>query len=491
MKVSLEVSRGGIIGQTVRLQVEFTESSIDPSTIALFTPYQVQDVDIYSTSSGGTPIATLTPTQISTGIFEIEWIPPASLDQGIYYDEWKWISVAGKSVRIQRYNFSLVSVPEPITDDVIVDNLEKRPEPTIPDDETDPPRFGQIIETTKDVFVLELKKFFDRNRISSNRLREIPTIKKFDFSYKRNESSYETAVKVIRKMPDIDENLPLVAVLAATGRNLPMGIGGQFVAPVSARTFVQGSQIETFALEDNQTLIYRTTTPQGEQLTSIVTFRGHRFVNIAAATAQEVIDEINFQALYAKASVGEGGRINLAYGGPVTAPERNGITGDIEIGDEEGDAGTAASVLGFIAGQKSEYSATVPFNRYHQAMSLDMALEIVSEGENTRTELIDLVWSFFTFYMDERDYMFLGRSIFDPSIPNETYQVIIKPDPSMAGESEVPRPGDERDKLYVNRLNISVTTLWYIDRAVISSGSTPFYLDADGIQHDNTIPKKN
>jgi len=387
----------------------------------------------------------------------------------------------------------LVSPPASVAStSLIVDNLEKRPEPTIPDDGTDPPRFGQIIETTKDAFVTELKKFFDRNRITNSRLREIPTIKKFDFSFKRSESSYETAVKIIRKMPDINENLPLVAVLAATGRNLPMGIGGQFVAPVSARTFVQGSQIEPFNLEDNQTLIYQTITPQKERLTSVVLFRDHRFSNIAAATAQEVVDEINFQALYARASVGEGGRINLAYGGPVSGPQGNSVSGDIEIGDEESDPGTAAAALGFSPGQKSEYSATTPFNRYHQAMSLDIAIEVVSEDENIRTELADLVWSFFTFYMDERDYMFLGRTIFDPSIPNETYQVIIKPDPSMAGESEVPRPGgDERDKLYVNRLNVPVTTLWYTDRAVVSSGGTPFYLDADGVQYDGTIPEKN
>lgn len=492
MKVSQEVSRGGTIGQTIRLQVEFTESGIDPSSIQLFDPYQIQDVNIYTVSSGGTPIATITPVQISTGIYQVEWTPPTSLDYGTYYDEWKWVSVFGKSVRTQRYSFSLISPPESIAvTELITDNLEKRPEPTIPDDETDPPRFGQIIETTKDAFVIELKKFFDRNRISNSRLREIPTIKKFDFSFKRNESSYETAVKIIRKMPDIDENLPLVAILAATGRNLPMGIGGQLVAPVSARTYVQGSQIEPFALEDNQTLIYQTTTPQKETLTSVIMFRGHRFDNIAVATAQEVVDEINFQALYARASIGEGGRINLAYGGPATSPLPNGITGDIEIGDEDNDAGTAAATLGFVAGQKSEYTATTPFNRYHQAMSLDIAIEVVSEDENVRTELVDLVWAFFTFYMDERDYMFLGRSIFDSSIPNETYQVIIKPDPSMAGENEVPRPGDERDKLYVNRLNISVTTLWYTDRAVVSSNGTPFYLDADGVQYDGTIPGKN
>lgn len=371
----------------------------------------------------------------------------------------------------------------------IIDNLSKRPIPTQPDDESDPPRFAQPTETTKDVFVAELKRFFDRNDISSSRLKEIPNIRKFDISYKVGESSHETAIKIIRKLPNINENLPLVAVLAATGRNLPMGIGGQFVKAVAARTFVASTKQQNFALESGQTLIYRTTTAQGDTYRSIVVFRGHRFTDISQATAQEVVEEINFQALYAKASVGKDGNINLAYGGPASG---GGVSGDIEIGDEEGDAGTAADALGFTAGQKSEYTSTTPHNRYHQATSLDIAMEVVAEDENIRTELVDLVWAFFTFYMDERDYMFLGRSIFDPSIPNETYQVIIKPDPSMAGENEVPRPGgDETDKLYVNRINVSVTTLWYTDRAVVSTSGAPFYLDADGVEHDGTIPQKN
>lgn len=372
---------------------------------------------------------------------------------------------------------------------IIPDNLNKRPEPTQPDDPNDPPRFAQPIETTKDVFVVELKRFFDRNDISSSRLKEIPNIRKFDISYKKGESSHETAVKIIRKLPDIKENLPLIAVLAATGRNLPMGIGGQYVRSVATRTYVHSSNLGPYALIEGMTLIYRTTTAQKETRTSIVSFRTRAFIDISQATAQEVVDEINFQALYVRASVAQNGVINIAFGGPA---DGGNVTGDIEIGDDEGDAGTAAAILGFVPGQKSEYSATVPSNRYHQATSLDIAMEVVSEDENVRTELCDLVWAFFTFYMDERDYMFLGRSIFDPSIPNETYQVIIKPDPSMAGENEVPRPGgDEVDKLYVNRINISVTTLWYTDRAVVSSSGAPFYLDADGVEYDESIPQKN
>jgi len=370
----------------------------------------------------------------------------------------------------------------------INDDLNKRPQPTIPDDPSDPPRFAQPTETTKDAFVAELKKFFNRNdTIYNSTLKQAPTIRKFDFSFKKTETSHETAVKIIRKLPNLNENLPLVAVLAATGRNISMGIGGQLVTRVSAITNVLSGNAQPYNLPPSSTLVFRTTSKTKEVFTTTIIFRTSRFTNIAQATAQEVCDEINFQSLYAHASVGQGNKINLGYGGPLT----QGVTGDIEIGDGAGNAGTASSILGFTNGQKAEYTSTTAFNRYLQSTALDIAIEVVAEDDNVRTELHDLVWSFFTFFMDSRDYTLLGRSSFDPSIPNETYQVIIKPDLSMAGENEVPRPGDEVDKLYVNRMNVPVTTIQYIDRAVVSGGITPLYLDANNVQQDGTIPQKN
>ena len=375
----------------------------------------------------------------------------------------------------------------------IIDNLNKRPIPTVPNDPSDPPRFAQPVETTKDAFVTELTKFFNRKDITQSRLEEIPTIRKFDISLKKSESSHETAVKIIRKLPNINENLPLVAILGATGRNLPMGFGGQYVAPVAARTFVASSNNGPYNLNTitlpTKTLKFRTVTPNKDIRLTTIILRNSRFLNLLAATAEEIIAEINFQSLFARASVNAAGGINLAYGG---VADGGRVTGDIIIGDENGDAGTAASILGFVNNQTSEYKSTTPFNRYHQATYLDIGIEVVAEDDNVRTELSDLVWSFFTFYMDDRDYMFLGRSIFDPSIPNETYQVIIKPDPSMSGENEVPRPGgDETDKLFVNRINIPVTTIQFIDRAVVGSTGSPLYLDADSVVFDGTIPQKN
>ena len=60
------------------------------------------------------------------------------------------------------------------------------------------------------------------------------------------------------------------------------------------------------------------------------------------------------------------------------------------------------------------------------------------------------------------------------------------------GFHQVPRPGDEKDKVFVNRINFPVTTIQYVDRAVFVPGTaTPLYIDADNIIRDDTIPPKN
>jgi len=352
--------------------------------------------------------------------------------------------------------------------------------PTVPTDTVDPPRFAQPVETTKDAFILELRKFFDRQYQTTGKLEEVPTIRKYDVSFKPNEGSQETAVTLIQKFPDISEHLPLVAILGATGRNLPMGISGQKMATVHYPPLVECTNSEPFALADDQTIIYETSTPANEIHTSTILLRGSRFVNITQATAQEVVNEINFQSLYAH-GVDNSGKVNLVYGGPSGA----GATGNIKI-----IGGTAITALGFTIGQQALYKDMTPYHRYYQASQIDVAMEVVAEDYNERTELTDLLWSFFTYFLDSRQFTFLGRGIFDKNI-NEWYQVIINTSSvSMSGEQEVPRPGDEKDKLYVNRVTVTVTTIQYSDHAVVS-GTTPIFIAEDSVLIDQTIPQKN
>src|SRR5690606_34408997 len=106
--------------------------------------------------------------------------------------------------------------------------------------------------------------------------------------------------------------------------------------------------------------------------------------------------------------------IKISYGGPETSNSQ----GNIEI-----TGGTAIAVLGFSIGQKALYKDSIAYNRYNQASNINIAIEVVAEDHDVRTEITDLVWSFFTFYLDEKDFTFYGRSVFEDNISNETYQV--------------------------------------------------------------------
>jgi hypothetical protein len=359
---------------------------------------------------------------------------------------------------------------------------EKKTEPTIPDDINDPSRFGQPTETTKDAFILEIRKFFNRQYQTSSIIEEIPTIRKYDISHNPNETSQETAVNLIQKYPDINENLPLVAVLGVTGRNLPMGIGGQYVCVVRNPPIVEGSIQEPFVLTVGQTISFETIDKDGTTRISTTTLRGSRFTNIVQATAKEVIDEINFQSQYARGYM-HNGKVQIGYGGP----ETNNINGTIKIV-----GGTALSALGFTVGQQQTYTDVIPYHRYHQATTIDIGMEVVAEDHNIRTELTDLIESFFAYFLDSRTFTFYGRSTFNQDITNEHYQVIINNSSlAMSGEQEIPRPGDEKDKLYVNRVNVTVTTIQFSDKAVLVPGtSTPFYIGENSVVVDDTIPPK-
>lgn len=59
------------------------------------------------------------------------------------------------------------------------DPLElRRHAPTTPRDTNDPPRFSQMVETTKDALVLELRAFLDQAGFTVERRSELPTVEK-------------------------------------------------------------------------------------------------------------------------------------------------------------------------------------------------------------------------------------------------------------------------------------------------------------------------
>lgn len=113
------------------------------------------------------------------------------------------------------------------------DPLELRKHvPTVPDDPLDPPRFGQLVETTKDALVLELRTFLSGPGAQNlpGRLAEIPTVAKYDVGFGTGLDPYETFVKIVEDFPDVTSRLPHIAVTAADGQNRRQTAGRPFIA---------------------------------------------------------------------------------------------------------------------------------------------------------------------------------------------------------------------------------------------------------------------
>ena len=351
----------------------------------------------------------------------------------------------------------------------VIDRPELGQIPTVPDNIKQPSRFGGITEMVKDAFVLELRHFFDTQ---SDRLRygEFKRIDKYTVALNTSADPLETAVNVIRNYPDIGEDLPLIAIMATSGKNMKLGFSDKHVDLVIYPPKVVSSITSgVFNIPDGSTLIVSTKPDAKTIYQSTYTFNASMFADITNATIAEVVSVINFQALYAIAYIdGDGGTKKLAIKTGNRGVEfPNSIT---VVG------GTAATALGFTVGQTDvNYgSGKTAMVRHNLAATLTVGLQIITESEDVRTEVTDLLYDFTTFILSDRQFTLYGRSIFDSSIIDETYQIIIKDaEVSISGEQETPRPNDPKSKYYVNRIDIPVIAIQYTDRVIVDNYGSP------------------
>lgn len=363
-------------------------------------------------------------------------------------------------------------------------------QPTVPDNVDQPTRFGALTETVKDAFLLEIRHFFN-TAYTQARVGELPRIDKYSVSADTSTDPLETAVNLIRSYPDIAEDLPLIAVLATTGRNTRLNIGGNLTSLVVPDAEIVSSSGGPFILTDGAT-IQLESQPGGtikSKVQSTFTLPAAMFSNIANVTIDELVAVINMQALYVQAYKHISGsqvRLAIKAGGPDGTQFPNKIT---MLG------GTALSALGFSVGQTDQnYGAGKhAMYRHHISGDINIGIEVVSESENVRTELTDLLYDFVTYVMADRMYTLYGRSTYDSAIGDETYQIIMRDNEiSLSGEQETPRLGDTRDKIYVNRLNIPVTAIMFSDRvATNANGSVTTPLISPILIYSDDLPAPN
>jgi len=429
---------------------------------------------------------------------------------------------------------------------------------TVPNDLRDPPRFSQIHETTKDVIVLELRKFFANAQQSSTRRAELPTIEKYATFSDANDP-FSSAVEIVRKHPDKLEKLPHVAVLTTSGAEKKLSIGPPYVATVQDPPRITAALAEPYAFADGDTFHVRTKIGPQVYLEKIQLY-AEEFPTanpITAALAVDVVRVYNGQALYTRAFVVQNGddddvielragaspqnsgnpsEISLDYGtsenicdvtelgfyGNVDEITVDGLGAStltiaedltlndvgglyltvigtdkaafndgrflisdvasttVEISNKYGRAENPYDGVEYFIGQRDTHLNTLrpPKHRYAQSADLALQIDVICDDENTRGELADLVFGFFSFWLEKKFFQFLGRSDLPGQGSNglttgEFYQIVIRPPFRSSGEAEIPRPTDGSDKVYINSFSLDVTTTMFIDRELYFPGTTP------------------
>lgn len=369
----------------------------------------------------------------------------------------------------------------------------KRNVPTLSVDTVDSYRFSQLVETTKDAFIEELRAFFATPAAAAARYAEILTIDKYAISALSTDP-FENLVTLIREYPDILQKLPLISVTKASGSRRPIGITGAFVAHVQYPPRVQTTLPEPYNLSailnvGTPPTVTITTRPDGiTDRASTITLPTLFFPTPTTVTAAQLAAAINFQSLYASARavvVGGSTFLQILAGGPLriskptalpaatnprsywsneeTTPDRIAITGG---------TATLLTTLGLTVGQSDDSNnpARPPCNRYGTAANFTIGLDVGATSDNERTELTDLLIYWLNLFMSDRDYTFYGQHVFEEAAAGATterfFQITLN-DFTMTGEADIPRPDGEReDKVYVNRFNIPVIVYDYVDRII-------------------------
>lgn len=367
--------------------------------------------------------------------------------------------------------------------------------PTQPFDTTDVPRFSQLKETAKDAFMWELKQFFDYTTTdTTTKLAEIPNIQKFALGAGSGEDSLETVVNMIMAYGDTPDQFPMISITSTSERERKMNLGSNYVVSVQYPPSIVGTELGPFdfskEIPEGESYLFMeiTTWPTGletSETTSTIAFSELIFEDWSNVTMDELVSQVNkSQALYYQFEKTSEGYLRISTGGPCAVSTPNYI--EITDGDNK-----LLELLGFSLGDSDTYLNTdnPPKNRYGLAADMSINIDVISDDINTRTELADLVYNYFTFYMEKRRFQLLGRSYFDrDQDPVEWYHISFNNQFSWASEMTIPREGGEQyEKIYAVRGSVPIFIEDFVDRALVNE---PIFLRRDYITAaDSSFPE--
>ena len=103
------MARSGAAGTTIGIGLRFYLNG------NLYDPYSVSASSIYTSEVGGTLVATITPTHVSIGFFDVLYSAPATLTPGTYWQEVTYVAELGMAPTAKRYSFSVT--PENVAEE--------------------------------------------------------------------------------------------------------------------------------------------------------------------------------------------------------------------------------------------------------------------------------------------------------------------------------------------------------------------------------------
>jgi hypothetical protein len=361
-----------------------------------------------------------------------------------------------------------------------VNDMSFGPYATTPDNPLQNVKLGTLTELAKDAFVLELRHFFDNQITNLYRKDQVPLIQKYAIPTSGPQGTndpFETSIQLFRQYPDLTQKLPFIAVLGSTGQTLKMGLSTRFVDQIQVPGILTATKSEPYTINTynylNPTNFNNPTIPPADyleiatypsgfslgQTINKVYFQPQFFVNPAQAKASEVATAMGFQiAPYGPA----GFKAGTDGGSPAKltlCPTIFKTPNSIQV------VGGSTNALAQFGFQTNAQVANSIGRRYMNAGTITISLQVGAQGDNIRTEVTDLLDMFLNLEQDDKNYEFIGRTLTNSGIPDETWQVIIQ-DANMAfaGETEIPRPDDPNKKIFLNRINVPVHVIQYFDR---------------------------
>jgi hypothetical protein len=224
----------------------------------------------------------------------------------------------------------------------------------------------------------------------------------------------------------------------------------------------------------------------GTDTIALGTASGEMILNVAAAPFLAVMaTDRRYLTLTDAPTAGNNGRFKILS---VPAPSQ------IVFENENGVAETLTTATEWFVGLRDDWENPVrPVqNRYHLRFSFTVTLSVYNEDPHARTELSDLILSEFAFFLEEKHFTFLGRSVFDDSVSDEYYQISVHQEVSHAGESDLARSGEQKNRIYESKIQVPVSILWPIDRPVLvpsgpDAGASYTITDEDDITYDDSV----